>query len=77
MVIRTPSPISGIPLCDFGGSGRDKNSLVLVPSKVCVVQRNSGFWACLCHPSLTLPFLEHTDRKTHFACLSDSATKDN
>lgn len=77
MAIRTPSPNLGISLCDFGGSGRDKHSLVLVSSKVCVVQENSGFWACLCHPPLTLPFLGHTDRNTHFACLSYSVMKDN
>lgn len=60
MVIRTP-------LCDSGGSGWDKHSLVWVPSMECVVQRNPGVWAYLCHPSLTLPFLAHADMKTHFS----------
>lgn len=37
MAIRILSAILGVSLCDFGGS------LVLVPSKACVVQRNPGF----------------------------------
>lgn len=39
MAIRILSAILGVSSCDFGGS------LMLVPSKACVVQRNPGFWA--------------------------------
>lgn len=48
MAIRIPSAILGVSLCDFGGS------LMLVPSKACVVQRNPGFWA---YATPLLPFL--------------------
>lgn len=40
---RTYPPISGIPLRDAGGPGRDMCSLVSVPVKPCVVQRSPGF----------------------------------
>lgn len=48
MAIRILSAILGVSLCDFGGS------LMLVPSKACVVQRKPGFWA---YATPLLPFL--------------------
>lgn len=68
MAIRILSAILGVSLCDFGGS------LVLVPSKACVVQRNPGFYV-----TPLLPFLSLNTQieKPIFACLSDPGTKDN
>lgn len=55
MAVRTPSPNLGIPLCDFGGSGRDKHSLVVVPSKVCVVERKKLWLLGLSMSPLSYP----------------------
>jgi len=70
MAIRILSAILRISLCDFGGS------MVLVPSKACVVQRNPGFWA---YVTPLLPFLSLNTQieKPIFACPSDPGTKDN
>lgn len=70
MAIRILSALLGVSLCDFGGS------LVLVPSKACVVQRNPGIWAYV-PPLLLFLSLNTQIEKPIFACLSDPGTKDN
>lgn len=53
---RSYPPISGIPLCDADGPGRDICSSVSVPVKPYVVQRSPGFLDLSTPPSLLPSF---------------------
>lgn len=53
---RSYPSVSGIPLCDADGPGRDMCSSVSVPVKPCVVQRSPGFLDLSTPPSLLPSF---------------------